>query len=260
MRKLSMSIQILAIQFRKNPTSALLEQQSITREIGESAHVVFVSALSNDVPWETPEKFMSQYQGVILGGSGDFDFDGGRSDDDEAKCYSYLFLEKLHNLFTYLFDHDIPTLGICFGHQMVGAFAGAQVVHDHRQKKSRSHQVTMIAEKDNHFIFSDIPETFYAHYGHKDSLDRVPEGAELLIHGGDQCKVSALRYKSNIYTTQFHPELTFEDMILRIEASPGYLPEGVIADEVFKKDSHSNKIIQNFGLFVAKRSKDSTIK
>ena len=71
------------------------------------------------------------------------------------------------------------------------------------------------------------------------------------MNGGDECKVSALQYKNNIYTTQFHPELTYEDMLQRMKSSPGYLPEGVVASEIFKDDPHSNKILQNFGKFVA---------
>ncbi len=255
-----MNTKILAIQFRKSPTSALLEQQSVVREIGASAVVDFVSALEDSLAWDYPESFMEAYQGVILGGSGDFDFDGGRDEFDEAKQISFVFLEKLRPLCAYIFRHDIPTLGICYGHQIVGAFAGAQVINDHEQKKSRSHEVTLVVDKNEHRIFADVPDSFFAHYGHKDSLDRVPEGAILLIEGGRECKVSALRYKNNIFTTQFHPELTFEDMILRIEASPGYLPEGVVAEEVFRKDPHSNKIIQNFGTFVVEEAKRSTEK
>lgn len=111
-----------------------------------------------------------------------------------------------------------------------------------------------MVNKHNHFLFSDLPESFQAHYGHKDSLDRVPEGAVLLMNGGDQCKVSALQYKNNIYTTQFHPELNFDDMVDRMKNSSGYLPEGTVVEEIFKNDPHSNTILQNFGKFVAMKA------
>ena len=116
-----------------------------------------------------------------------------------------------------------------------------------------------MVDKNDYFLFSDLPESFQAHYGHKDALDRVPEGAVLLMNGGDKCKVSALQYKNNIFTTQFHPELNFEDMTERMKNSPGYIPEGVVAEEIFKDDPHSNTILQNFGKFVAIQSNKQTV-
>jgi len=244
---------VLTIQFRTNPSSCAHEQACIARAVAESATVEFVSALDNTLDWNFPEVIMSKYAGVILGGSGDFDFDGGRAEDDPAKVMSYELLGKLRPLFTYLFDHDTPTLGICYGHQLLGAFAGAQVKNFPEQQKSRSHEVRLIADAHDHFIFTGLPPTFHAYYGHKDSLDRVPANATLIMEGGDACKVSALRYKNNIYTTQFHPELTLPDMIERIKNSPGYLPEGVAIEDLYKDGTDANKLLQNFGQLVAQQ-------
>ena len=241
---------ILVLQFRRNPMNIAMEQASLRREIEDTIKLVYVSALDTTILWDQPVDLLAPYHGVILGGSGDFDFDGGRFDADDAKCMSYTLLERLSPLLEYIFDHDVPTLGICYGHQILGAFAGAAVTHDTTQKKTRSHHVEVIREQADSGLFIGVPDTFYAHYGHKDSLDRVPIGAELLVSGGEACKVSALRYKQNIYTTQFHPELTFDDMLLRMEAVPDYLPPGIKAEEIFMRDTHSNLIVRNFGRLV----------
>jgi GMP synthase-like glutamine amidotransferase len=248
---------ILTIQFRTNQNSIMLEQKSIVREIGINARVDFISALEISLDWQCPETIIGNYQGVILGGSGDLDFDGGRPKDDEVRIISYEILGRLRPLFNYLFDHDMPTLGICYGHQIVGAFAGAQVHSDMAQKKICSHEVKFLVDKNEYFLFSDLPESFFGHYAHKDVLDRVPEGATLLMNGGERCKVSALQYKSNIYTLQFHPELTVGDMVDRVKNSPGYLPEGVAIEEIFKDDPSSNTILRNFGAFVRLHSKSN---
>jgi GMP synthase (glutamine-hydrolysing) len=242
--------QILIIQFRAKTTTAALEQASIVRELGDGITVICRSALDTSIDWNDPAEMLSGIDGVIFGGSGDYDFDGGRSDDDEARATSYALLDKLRPLLDYIFTHDVPTLGICYGHQIIGAYAGAAVVNDETQKKSRSHEVAVVVDKDAYGICANIPDTFYAHYGHKDSLDRVPEGAVLLMNGGEACKVSALCYKQNIYTTQFHPELTIEDLRLRMEATPGYLPEDVSLEELFVSGSTSNTILKNFGTLV----------
>lgn len=249
---------ILAIQFRRKPIPVEQEQAGIVREAGIYTDVEFLSALDDSLDWNFPETIMEPYSGLILGGSGDFDFHGGRDEDDPDRQISYEFLGKLRPLFQYVFDNDIPTLGICYGHQLLGAFAGAQVRYDEQQKKTSSHDVKLMVDKNEFFLFSDLPDSFAANYAHKDALDRVPEGAVLLMNGGDKCKVSALRYKNNIYTTQFHPELNYQDMVDRMKHAPGYLPEGIIADEIFKDDPNACKVLRNFSKWVAQLTEQKT--
>ena len=241
---------ILIIQFRKRPEVIAHEQTSFIRDLSDSVKLEFVSALDDTIAWDYPDDILHGHQGVVLGGSGEFDFDGGRKEDDEARRIPYELLGKLRSLFEYIFEHDIPTLGICFGHQILGAFAGAQVVHDAEQKKTKSHEVHLMVDKNDYFLFSDLPDSFEAQYAHKDSLDRIPQGATLLINGGDTCKISALKYKKNIYTTQFHPELTIDDVIQRAKHLPEYLPEGVVIEELIKPSPHSSKILKKFGEMV----------
>ena len=244
-----MQPKILLLQFRHNPIHSELEAVSVIRELGTSVDVQCLSALDDSVPWYDPLTLLSPYNGLILGGSGDFDFDGGREERDSAKMRSYELLEQLRPLFDYVFANDFPTLGICFGHQMVGAYAGAAVRHDPQQKKSRSHKVSVVST-EMPALLQGMPDSFYAHYGHKDSLDQIPAGATLLVQGGEECQVSALHYLQNIYTTQFHPELTVEDMRKRLALLPGYLPEGVDVDQVFTDNTETNRILRNFSALV----------
>lgn len=246
-----MQPRILVIQFRKNTNAKRQEQACIEREAGVYVELEYVDGFDDTIDWHFPEVIMERYSGVILGGSGDFDFDGNRDEHDESRKVSYELLGMLRPLFRYLFDNDVPTLGICYGHQLLGAFAGAQVKYDSEQRKTKSHEVKLMVDKHDYFLFTDLPDSFPAQYGHKDVLDRVPEGAVLLMNGGDSCKVSALRYKNNIYTTQFHPELSYDDMVARMKATPGYLPEGTVAEEVFKESPDASRILRNFGKFVA---------
>ncbi len=241
---------ILLVQFRVEAQAAELERRSIVREVGEGVALATLSALDEKIDWHTPALILQPYQGVIFGGSGDFDFDGGRLDTDAARVMSGVLLERLRPLLDYLFCHDVPTLGICFGHQLLGTFAGAQVVCDAAQGKTKSHPVAIVPDRHNGSLLSGVPATFDGHYIHKDVLDRLPDGAELLGHGGDACRYSVLRYRKNIYTTQFHPELTFDDVLVRIDTFPGYLPEGVTAEQVFSREAHSNTILSNFAKLI----------
>lgn len=242
---------ILTIQFRSNLQAIAAERSNLEREVGIYVEVEYINALDDEIDWNHPQAILADYKGLILGGSGEFDFDGKRSESDPAKKTSYALLEKLKPLFEYVFENDIPTLGICYGHQILGAFRGAQVCCDEIQKKTGSYELKLMVDRNDYFLFSDLPNSFFAHYGHKDALDRVPDGAVLIMNGGEQCKVSALKYQNNIYSTQFHPEFTYEQAVDRIKKTPGYLPEGVVAEEIFKDEPHSNTILQNFGKFVA---------
>jgi GMP synthase (glutamine-hydrolysing) len=242
---------ILVLQFRTNLVAADLEKKSVVRELADQATVTFVSALDSEVDWLHPEKLLQSYQGLILGGSGDFDFDGGRRTDDRARQTTIELLSRLTPLLTYVFASDFPTLGICFGHQLLGAFSGVNVVHDSTQMKIRSHLISRIDLDAEAGIFTDMPTDFLAHYVHKDTLDRVPDGAQLLACGGSACQVSALRYRRNIYSTQFHPELTFTDVLQRVDVFPGYLRAGDTVAAVFTPAGDCTTLIRNFIVQVA---------
>ncbi len=243
-------VNILGIQFRTTEAAIMRERVSLERQLGSGVVLECIDALDTNLVWAAPETILAGYAGVVLGGSGDLDFDGDRPIDDAVRQISQEILERLRPVFQYIFDHDIPTLGICYGHQILGTFAGAEVRCDANQRKTKSHEVQFLVDKHKHFLFTDLPDTFYGHYGHKDVVDRVPEGALLLLQGGEGCQVSALQYKKNIYTVQFHPELTYLEMVDRIKSSPGYLPEGVDVEEVFKDDPSSNLIVRNFAKLV----------
>ena len=237
--------QILVIQFRTNPATIAGEQGAIQRVLEGAAELHFVSALDETLAWKIPEDLLGDADGVILGGSGDLSFHGGLPEGNPAREMSKATLARLIPLFDFIFAHDIPTLGICFGHQILGAFKGAQVVNDIEQSKVGTHTVRVVMDPNDHFLFARLPQEFFAQYGHKDSLDRIPPGATLLMEG-DRCKVAALQYQKNIYTVQFHPELSPDEILERAKNYPQYLGGGGVIDEVVKPSPHAEKLLKNF--------------
>ncbi len=243
---------ILGIQFRKNPITIKSEQESIVREAGDILVCDFIDALDTSQPWHDPKKIVHGYDGIILGGSGDFDFDGGRPIDDAVRVQSQQFLQQLEPLFDYVFAERIPTLGICYGHQIIGAYRGASVHHDVAQHKIGTHTIVMQEASLSHPLFKNVPREIQVQYGHKDVLDRVPDGAELLATGA-RCAVSALCYGGVVYTTQFHPEMTAEDVHARLSHGNGYLPSGMRIDDLVQPSPYGTTLFRNYFTWIANR-------
>lgn len=237
---------ILLVQFRQTPQADQLEHSSILREVEAFADVVTVCGVQGDVL-----AGVKQADGVILGGSGDYDFDGARSVDDPIRRQTEALCRSLAPTLDYLFRNDKPTFGICFGHQLMGAFRGVGVYHDTSQSKQKTHTVALRPEGHEHRLCVALPPTFAAQYGHKDVLAHVPSGARLLAQGGEACRVSALAYSDNIISTQFHPELTIADMHDRVVHIPHYLPDGVAVDERYFDTPHARTMLHNFARVVA---------
>jgi len=241
---------ILVIQSQKTPAMIIAEQKSYMCSVGEENVVDFISSLDASHAWEDPAELLRTYDAVFIAGSGHFDFDGGRPHDDEARRTSQEIVARTRNLVMYAIREDFPLLGICYGHQIVSEALWVPVVNDHTQKKAGSHHVLLTPEGKDDPLFAGLPEKFIAQYGHKDSLSGIPTGAVLLAKS-ECCKTSALRFGSRVYTMQFHPELTHEEIAGRLKNLPGYLPEGVDIESLVQPSPEASKIIPSFIRIIA---------
>lgn len=212
-------IKVLVVQSRSSEKGIEREQKNFKNSIGERADVAFLSATDERHAWTTPDEFLRDFDGVIFGGSADFDFHGGRIDSDPARLMSFLILSRTRNLVSYVVEHEMPLLGICFGHQLIAQMRGGDVSNDKEQSKFGSFEVQLTEEGLKDPLFRHIPASFVAQYAHNDSVTQLPEGATVLGNSNG-CRFSALRYGPRAYTLQFHPEVTrFEDLPLEYRDS-----------------------------------------
>jgi GMP synthase (glutamine-hydrolysing) len=236
---------ILIIQSRRRPEMLKAEQGEYERAVANAAVLSFLSSVDESVAWDNPATVLAGYDAVMLGGSGEFDFDGGRAADDEARVTSQQIAKRLTPLVRYAYEQSFPVLGICFGHQIVSEVFDVKAVNDHDQKKVGTFLVTLSEAGKRDLLFGALPETFMAQYGHKDSLSLVPAEAVVLA-GNERCKTSALRYGRSLYTVQFHPELTKSDIAFKLANTPGYLPEGVLVESIVQDSVDASRIIPLF--------------
>jgi GMP synthase (glutamine-hydrolysing) len=225
------------------------EQGEYVRALGDHAFPSFISSLDVSLVWEHPDTIIGDADGVILAGAGEFYLDDGRTMDDPARHTAHSINARLTPLIEHVLDEDIPTMGICFGHQLIGNTRGGVVACDASQKKIGTHGVRLDDAGKSDPLLSLLSERFNANYGHHDSITVLPQGATLLATG-ERCGFSALRYGKHVYTFQFHPELTREDVIGRLKNSPGYLPPDVDPETLVDESPEASTLIPRFAEIV----------
>lgn len=97
-----------------------------------------------------------------------------------------------------------PILGVCLGHQAIGAAFGGDIV----RAKTLMHGKTSPIEHDGRGVFADLPENFAATRYHSLVIQRetMPEELEISAQTADG-EVMGVRHRSfALEGIQFHPE------------------------------------------------------
>ncbi len=103
------------------------------------------------------------------------------------------------------FGDTVPVLGVCLGHQAIGAAFGGRVV----RAPIPVHGKTAVIEHDGRGVFAGITESFSA--GRYHSLvvaeEGLPEELEVSARTREEGIIMGLRHRTRpIHGVQFHPE------------------------------------------------------
>jgi GMP synthase (glutamine-hydrolysing) len=110
-----------------------------------------------------------------------------------------------------------PTFASCYGFHLLVQALGGRVIHDPDCMEVGAFELTLAEDGLDDELFSYLPSQFMAQLGHKDRASRLPRGVVNLA-GSGRAPYQALRIPGKpIWATQFHPELTVEDNLLRFE-------------------------------------------
>ena len=236
---------IVVIQSRVGEEAAAAEQNAYRILMTDAAALDCVSTLDSALPWTTPEKILNGYDGMIIAGAADYYFDGAVPEDHPSRTETRVILDRVSPLIAYAEEKSIPTLGVCFGHQLIAEVHGGRVKHDFVQKKTGSFKVhlTSVGKKDP--IFGTLPDAFTVQYAHKDSVTERPRGAQVLVDG-PTCHFSVLRYGEAMYGVQFHPEHTAESLVSSLRRSMSYVPGGVTPESLVQESPEASRIVPLF--------------
>ncbi len=127
------------------------------------------------------------------------------------------------------FTHDLPTLGVCFGHQLIADMLGGKVGYNPLGRHMGVSQFTLNDNglKDDLLGSLTTTNSFNTFVSHQQNVIELPDDVTLL----GSCPVDlnhAFRYKQHIWCVQFHPEWTANIM-------QGYIKQrqDVLAQEGF---------------------------
>lgn len=193
-----------------------------------------------------PELDLDGIAGIVVGGS-----PFTSSDPPESKSDVQVRVEReIGDLLVQVCERDLPFLGACYGVGTLGVHLGG-VVDTTFGEPAGAVPVTLTPEGLDDPLLAGMPPTFEAYVGHKEALRAAPPGTVLLA-SSPTAPVQMLRYRRNVYATQFHPELDVEGIVSRLLAykHEGYFEpaevEAVIARVREANVVHTSLILRRF--------------
>ncbi|MXV62589.1 type 1 glutamine amidotransferase [Natronorubrum sp. JWXQ-INN-674] len=173
---------------------------------------------------------LERADGVVLTGS-----TAGVYEADERP-----WITEQERLVRELLDREIPTLGVCFGHQIVNRALGGTVEHVGTTARP------VEAELDDDPLFEGVSPVVPVLHG--DVVTESGDGLEIIGSADYYCAFATRHRTAPLWTVQFHPEFT-PDLRERLAAEADWTEDACRLD-----DSDAYRVIENFASIVADSS------
>lgn len=120
----------------------------------------------------------------------------------------YPFLRYEFTLIEQAIAHQIPTLGICLGSQVLAKVLGANVYRGESGREAGWCDLQLTESGQRDLLFQDFPTRFKVFESHQDTFD-IPKGS---VHLATSNKYpnQAFCYNEHVWAIQFHLEMSAE--------------------------------------------------
>jgi len=144
------------------------------------------------LPFDTPlaELLALRPKGIILSGGPASVYDAGA-----PRCEPGLFTA------------GIPTLGICYGMQLMAHVLGGQTGPASRKEYGRTRLFVDEPDRDEG-LFRGLEPRLISWMSHGDTVHRLPQGFETLAHSDHTPYAAIADHARRLYGLQFHPEVS----------------------------------------------------
>jgi GMP synthase (glutamine-hydrolysing) len=143
--------------------------------------------------------------------------------------------------------HQVPTLGICFGHQLIAHTLGGKVGRTAASAELNTAMIERTATDAEDRLLSFLPRKFLAQAVHSEIVTEPPLGSRILAR--NDAGIQALQFGPVTWGVQFHPEL--EDRHLRViqEEHKGLFAPGMETETDYAAVQRTDEVAKLFERF-----------
>jgi GMP synthase (glutamine-hydrolysing) len=127
-------------------------------------------------------------------------------------------------------EKQIPTLGICYGHQLLAHALGGRVEYNPKGREVGTIAIDLLPDAAQDPLLHDLPSPLEVQLSHRQAVIDLPDNVVHLARSG-MAEHQAFRYGETVWGLQFHPE--FSPRVTQAYAN--YARDGLI-DEGFDPD------------------------
>jgi GMP synthase (glutamine-hydrolysing) len=150
-------------------------------------------------------------------------------------------------------ENHIPTLGICFGHQLLAHALGGQVEYNPKGREVGTIAIDLLPEAQQDPLLGDLPSPLMVQLSHRQAVLQLPDNVVHLAKS-TMAEHQAFRYGNHAWGFQFHPE--FDPLVTKAYANyarEGLIAEGFDPDHIhgsIQETPHGPKIMQRFAALI----------
>ena len=142
---------------------------------------------------QQPLPDLANFSGVVITGS--------HSMTTDCEPWSERLLPYVKEMLT----TKTPTLGVCYGHQLIAKALGGEIAAHLSGPQAGSSEIILTEAGKQDQLLGQSPETFKVNAGNSQRISKLPDAA-IVLAGNDFEPHQAVRFGEAMWGLQFHPE------------------------------------------------------